>query len=70
MPGGAQGSNNRAEEVAKKKNRSISVFFGTIRDHQNVVYMFYASVGIPLFIIVLWYFEVSFCAIVCMLLLL
>jgi len=46
------------QNKAKRKNLSIP-FFGTIKDHQNVVYMVFASVGIPLFIIVLCYFEVS-----------
>ena len=43
---------------AKPNNLSVA-FFGTIKDHQNIVYMVFASVGIPLFIIVLCYFEVS-----------
>lgn len=47
-------------EGEKKKNKSISVFFGSMKDHQNIVYMFFASVGIPLFIIALCYFEVHF----------
>eukprot|EP00111_Clytia_hemisphaerica_P015843 TCONS_00046798-protein len=41
----------------KKQNRSITKILGSIKDHQNVVYMFFASVGIPLFIIFLCYFE-------------
>lgn len=50
---------NNPQTTRKKNNQSITKILGTIKDHQNVVYMFFASVGIPIFIIFLCYFEVS-----------
>lgn len=41
----------------KKTNKSIGKYFPNIKEHQNIVYMFFASVGIPLFIAVLCFFE-------------
>lgn len=51
---------NSQSNGRKKNNQSITKILGSIKDHQNIVYMFFASVGIPLFIIFLCYFEVSY----------
>ena len=58
-PSSFEHSINSQTNTRKKHNQSLTKILGTIKDHQNIVYMFFFSVGVPLFITFLCYFEVS-----------
>ena len=54
-------SDHEEEHAEKKpqKTRSLAKLFTTVvKSHQNWIYMLFASIGIPIFIIFLYFFEV------------
>lgn len=46
-------------EKKKIKKKGLTKLLENVKSHQNVIYMLFASVGIPVFILLLFYFEVS-----------
>lgn len=59
---GKQDSSTQTESKPKDKKVMISKgLLDNVKSHQNMIYMIFASVGIPVFILFLFYFEVSTC---------
>lgn len=44
-------------EKKKIKKKGLTKLLENVKSHQNVIYMLFASVGIPVFILLLFYFE-------------
>ena len=47
-----------AEKKPQKRRSLAKLFTSMVKSHQNWIYMLFASIGIPIFIIFLYFFEV------------